>query len=117
MKIVVVGGTGLIGSKTVARLRQQGHDVVAAAPNTGVNTISGTVEIGGPDKSPLADLVRVFPELVGDRRKVISDPWAPYFNAVLKTDSLVAGPDAHLGKLGFHAWLVQSQKTRHAAVV
>ena len=41
MKIVVIGGTGLIGSKTVAILRQRGHDVVAAAPNTGVNTITG----------------------------------------------------------------------------
>lgn len=41
MKIVVIGGTGLIGSKTVERLRKKGHDVVAAAPNTGVNTITG----------------------------------------------------------------------------
>jgi uncharacterized protein YbjT (DUF2867 family) len=41
MKIVVIGGTGLIGSKTVAILRQRGHDVVAASPNTGVNTITG----------------------------------------------------------------------------
>jgi uncharacterized protein YbjT (DUF2867 family) len=41
MKIVVIGGTGLIGSKTVAILRQRGHEVVAASPNTGVNTITG----------------------------------------------------------------------------
>ena len=41
MKIVVNGGTGLIGSKTVAILRQRGHDVVAASPNSGVNTITG----------------------------------------------------------------------------
>src|SRR3954453_23166928 len=41
MKIVVIGGTGLIGSKTVAILRQGGHDVVAASPNSGVNTITG----------------------------------------------------------------------------
>ena len=41
MKIVVIGGTGLIGSKLVARLREQGHDTVAAAPNSGVNTITG----------------------------------------------------------------------------
>ena len=41
MKIVVIGGTGLIGSKTVAILRQGGHEVVAAAPNTGVNSITG----------------------------------------------------------------------------
>src|SRR3954449_12697736 len=41
MKIVVIGGTGLIGSKTVAIRRQGGHDVVAASPNGGVNTITG----------------------------------------------------------------------------
>jgi uncharacterized protein YbjT (DUF2867 family) len=41
MKIVVIGGTGLIGSKTVAHLRQGGHDVVAASPKSGVNTITG----------------------------------------------------------------------------
>jgi uncharacterized protein YbjT (DUF2867 family) len=41
MKIVVIGGTGLIGTKTVAILRQGGHEVIAASPNTGVNTITG----------------------------------------------------------------------------
>ena len=41
MKIVVIGGTGLIGSKTVERLRKKGHDVVAASPASGVNTITG----------------------------------------------------------------------------
>src|SRR5439155_6362020 len=41
MKIVVIGGTGLIGSKTVPILRQRGHEVVAASPNTGFNSITG----------------------------------------------------------------------------
>jgi uncharacterized protein YbjT (DUF2867 family) len=41
MKIVVIGGTGLIGAKTVKILRNAGHEVVAASPNTGVNTITG----------------------------------------------------------------------------
>lgn len=41
MKIVVIGGTGLIGSKVVARLAAQGHEVVAAAPQTGVNALTG----------------------------------------------------------------------------
>jgi len=41
MKIVIIGGTGLIGSKTVDRLRKQGHEVVAASPNTGVDTMTG----------------------------------------------------------------------------
>ncbi|MET9243473.1 SDR family oxidoreductase [Nonomuraea sp. NPDC003709] len=41
MKIVVIGGTGLIGSKLVAKLGEHGHEAVAAAPNTGVNTLTG----------------------------------------------------------------------------
>jgi uncharacterized protein YbjT (DUF2867 family) len=41
VKIVVIGGTGLIGSKVIQNLRQRGHDAVVAAPSTGVNTITG----------------------------------------------------------------------------
>jgi uncharacterized protein YbjT (DUF2867 family) len=41
MKIVVIGGTGLIGSKLVNKLRERGQEAIAAAPNTGVNTITG----------------------------------------------------------------------------
>ncbi len=41
MKIVVIGGTGLIGSKLVALLRQRGHEVLAASPDSGVNTLTG----------------------------------------------------------------------------
>jgi uncharacterized protein YbjT (DUF2867 family) len=41
MKIVVIGGTGLIGSKLVKMLREQRHEAVAASPNTGVNSITG----------------------------------------------------------------------------
>jgi uncharacterized protein YbjT (DUF2867 family) len=41
MKIVVIGGTGLIGNKLVALLRQRGHEVLAASPATGVNTVTG----------------------------------------------------------------------------
>ncbi len=41
MKIVVIGGSGLIGTKVVSNLRQRGHEVVAASPSTGVNTLTG----------------------------------------------------------------------------
>jgi uncharacterized protein YbjT (DUF2867 family) len=41
MKIVVIGGTGLIGSKLVKKLREHGHEAVAASPNTGVNSVTG----------------------------------------------------------------------------
>src|SRR5687768_360771 len=41
MKIVVIGGTGLIGSKVVSKLSERGYEVVAASPNSGVNTLTG----------------------------------------------------------------------------
>ena len=41
MKIVVIGGSGLIGSKLVIKLREQGHETIAASPNSGVNTLTG----------------------------------------------------------------------------
>ncbi|MFD7232001.1 SDR family oxidoreductase [Streptomyces sp. NPDC059881] len=41
MKVVVIGGTGLIGSKLVGKLEEHGHDAVPASPNTGVNTLTG----------------------------------------------------------------------------
>ena len=40
MKIIVIGGSGLIGKKVVTNLRQRGHEVVAASPASGVNTIT-----------------------------------------------------------------------------
>ena len=41
MKIVVIGGSGLIGKKLVNNLRQRGHQVVAASPSSGINTLTG----------------------------------------------------------------------------
>jgi uncharacterized protein YbjT (DUF2867 family) len=41
MKIVIIGGTGLVGTKVAERLRKQGHDVVQSSPSTGVNTLTG----------------------------------------------------------------------------
>jgi len=41
VKVVVIGGTGLIGSRVVAKLRDEGHDAVPASPDTGVNTLTG----------------------------------------------------------------------------
>jgi nucleoside-diphosphate-sugar epimerase len=41
MKVVVIGGSGPIGSKVVARLAEQGHEAIAASPKSGVNTLTG----------------------------------------------------------------------------
>jgi uncharacterized protein YbjT (DUF2867 family) len=54
VKIVIIGGTGLIGSKVVSKLRDQGHEAVPAAPNTGVNTLTGA---GLPEALKGADVV------------------------------------------------------------
>ncbi|WP_018238634.1 SDR family oxidoreductase [Ensifer sp. BR816] len=54
MKIVVIGGTGLIGSKLVKNLRERGHEALAASPNTGVNTITRE---GLPEALDGADVV------------------------------------------------------------
>ena len=54
MKIVVIGGTGLIGSKVVADLAAHGHEAVAASPDTGVNTLTGE---GLAEPSPGAGVV------------------------------------------------------------
>jgi uncharacterized protein YbjT (DUF2867 family) len=54
MKVVVIGGTGLIGSKVVTKLGEHGHEAVAAAPNTGVNTLTGE---GLPQALAGADVV------------------------------------------------------------
>src|SRR5262249_58490285 len=52
MKIVVIGGTGLIGSKLVERLRDDGHAPLAASPDTGVNTITGEGVAGAFEGAP-----------------------------------------------------------------
>ncbi len=54
MKLVIIGGTGLIGSKVVNLLRRDGHEVVAASPNSGVNTLTGE---GLPDACQGANVV------------------------------------------------------------
>src|SRR5918999_1193087 len=50
--VVVIGGTGLIGSKVVARLAEHGHEAVAASPNSGVNTLAGAQVVVDVSNSP-----------------------------------------------------------------
>src|ERR687894_1011775 len=54
MKIVVIGGTGLVGSQVVTKLAEHGHEAIAASPNSGVNTLTGE---GLPEVLEGADVV------------------------------------------------------------
>lgn len=247
MKIVVIGGTGLIGSKLVPKLREQGHEAIAASPNSGVNTVTceglaevlkgaavvvdvtnspswedaavlsffetstrnqlayeaaagvkhhvalsvvgtdrmlasgffrakmaqenliknspvpytivratqffefikaiadfstagnkvamptaliqpmaaddvasavgrvatgapvkGTVEIGGPEKFRLDELVRKCLAAYKDPREVVTDPKAPYYGVAVSEKTLIPGDGAQLGQTRFAAWLTQS---------
>lgn len=57
MKIVVIGGTGLIGSKLVGKLRELGHEAVPASPDTGVNTVTGRGAGRGAEGYPRSSLM------------------------------------------------------------
>ncbi|HVI53706.1 MAG TPA: SDR family oxidoreductase [Luteibacter sp.] len=69
---------------------------------------NGIVEIGGPDKIRMADLVQRFLVAIKDPRRVTPDPQALYFGTVLEDDSLIPGAGAKLGTMGFDAWFAQS---------
>ncbi len=216
MKIVVIGGSGLIGSKVVSKLREQGHEAVAASPKSGVNSITGeglaealkgasvvvdvtnspswedaavmtffetstrnllaygaaagvkhhvalsvvgterllasgffrakmaqenlikassipytiirqpmaaddvasavgrvatgarvngTVEVGGPEKFRLDELVRQFLAARKDPRDVVPDPHALYYGVKLSENTLLPGDGAPLGETRFEDWL------------
>ena len=72
MKVVVIGGTGLIGSKLVHLLTEHGHDAIATSPNTGVNTMTGEPRsLPGGD----AELAR---REAGSQEELVADSQIPY---------------------------------------
>jgi uncharacterized protein YbjT (DUF2867 family) len=75
--------------------------------------INGTVEIAGPEKAPMAELVQRFLTATGDSRKVVADSKAPYFGAVLEPDTLLPGDGARLGVQNFQAWFARSAFASH----
>jgi nucleoside-diphosphate-sugar epimerase len=86
VKIVVIGGSGLIGSKLVTKLRQNEHEVGAASPSSGMNTLTGEGLSGALEGAQ-----------VGDPRKVISDPKTRYFGVKLGDRSLTPGDHVRIG--------------------
>jgi uncharacterized protein YbjT (DUF2867 family) len=78
-------------------------DVALAAPRNGI------VEIAGPERAPFYEIVARYLKAVGDPRKVVSDPEAPYFGSRVLEHSLVPLGEARLGHIGFDEWLRRSR--------
>jgi NAD(P)-dependent dehydrogenase (short-subunit alcohol dehydrogenase family) len=72
--------------------------------------VNGIVEVAGPDKIGLDNLVRRFLKEINDPREVISDPKAPYFGAELNDQSLTPGEGVHIAATHFDDWLKTSAK-------
>jgi uncharacterized protein YbjT (DUF2867 family) len=86
-------------------------DVVAALADVTVGApINGTVEVGGPDRISMADMVKRYLKEMGDSRKVVADPNARYFGAVLNDQALVTGPNARIGAQNFETWFSKSMQ-------
>jgi uncharacterized protein YbjT (DUF2867 family) len=85
-------------------------DVVAALADVTLNhPVNGIVEVAGPERVSLAELVQRFLAETGDSRTVIADENARYFGAKLNDSSLTPGENPRLGSLSFEAWLSQTQ--------
>lgn len=84
--------------------------VAAVATATPVN---GIVEVGGPEKFCLDELVRQYLAAAGDARQVVADPQARYYGIAVQERTLVPEDDAKLGKILFKDWLAQSAPQTH----
>jgi uncharacterized protein YbjT (DUF2867 family) len=83
-------------------------DVAAALADVAVSApVNGIVELGGPEKFRLDELVRQLFSAKGDSRSVVADPGALYFGAELHEDSLVPGAGARIAPTRFEDWLNQ----------
>jgi uncharacterized protein YbjT (DUF2867 family) len=77
---------------------------IALAPQ-----VNGTVEIAGPERAPLSEMVSRCLASKGDRRSVLPDARAPYFGTRLEEDSLVPGTGSRLGGIGLDDWLARNK--------
>ena len=74
--------------------------------------LNGMVEVAGPERVRLPDMIQRFLGATRDPRKVVADPQARYFGAHLHDDTLVPGPSPRIGAVNFDAWFSQSQAAR-----
>lgn len=85
-------------------------DVAVAVCNCVVEPpVNGVVEIAGPERWPLSDLVRRYLQLGNDSRRVFDDPGALYFGATLERETLIPAQAQYHGKTTFNDWLEQSR--------
>ncbi len=96
MKIVVIGGGGLIGSKLVVKLREQEHESMAASFNSDVNSVTGD------------ELFRGRLAALKDPRDVVADPEARYSGAKLSLKTLVPDKTGWFGETRFETWRARS---------
>jgi uncharacterized protein YbjT (DUF2867 family) len=88
-------------------------DVAAAVASVSIGTpVNGTIEVGGPEKFRLDDLIRRCLTALGDTRKLVIDPDALYSGAHLKERTLVPEDGAQLGKIRFDDWLAQGSSKK-----
>jgi uncharacterized protein YbjT (DUF2867 family) len=91
-------------------------DVASAVGRVAVGSpVNGTVEVGGPEKFGLDELVRQYLAARKDPREVVADPRARYYGVELSERTLVPGDDARLGETRFETWLTQSTGKAAAA--
>ena len=111
MKVVVIGGTGLIGSKVVAKLNQHGHEAIAGAPNTRVDTLTGeglaevptgaqvVVDVANSpsfEDGPAWDFFTTATAMCSPQRSRLDD------------HTLVPGPNATVFATRFEDWLIDN---------
>jgi uncharacterized protein YbjT (DUF2867 family) len=90
-------------------------DVAALVAKTAlVAPLNGMIELAGPERISLDDLVRRYLKAKGDPRKVVADVHARYFGAELNDKSLTPGANPHIGSMSFEAWLKTSGATQPA---
>jgi uncharacterized protein YbjT (DUF2867 family) len=83
-------------------------DVAKAVADAALGSpVNETIEIAGPERLPLSELVARYLKATNDPREVVSDPQARYFGARVDDRSLVPGDNAHLGTIRLEDWLRQ----------
>ena len=127
-----------MGSKVVAKLNDHGHAAIAASPEPGVNTLTGEgladaqtgaqvvdvatavartaisqpaggiLDVAGPNRYPLDDLVRTRLRASNDPRRVVTDPRARYFGVVLDDKTLVPATTATVLPTRLEDWLIDN---------